>query len=370
MTLNKPSSDGTPVRLHDQDADEREFEAFARAHDRLDIEAAAWAARRRDGLDPAGEAALQRWLGTGPRHRAAFEDMTAMLDRVGRLPCDAATLCPPQRPASARVPHRPEGEMGRRRRPGLPQFFPRAAVAALAFVVCASGLGWKWSLTRPTFEHAYATERGQQLSLHLPDAVTLDGPGSLLQLDTLSQADVRLYRDRREVRLQQGQAMFAVQSDPQRPFQVRVGPLQITVIGTRFSARHTASGLNPGRTVIVVEEGRVSVSRGDRRIELGAGQMLVADGEGHLAPVAAPPDAVAPWRNGRLSFDQTPLAEALAEFERYDVTGVIVRDPAVAKLPVGGSYKVEHFERFVKTLPKVLPVDIVQRDSAMEIVAR
>jgi len=370
MPLNNPSSDGTSTRLHDQDADEREFEAFARAHERLDIEAAEWAARRRDGLDPAGEAALQRWLRTGPRHRAAFEDMTAMLDRIGRLPRDAATLCPPQRSASAPGPHRADEEVGRRRWPGLPQSFPRAAVAALAFVVCAGGRGWEWSQTRPTFEHAYATERGQQLSLHLPDAVTLDGLGSLLELDTLSQADVSLYRDRREVRLQQGQAMFAVRSDPQRPFHVWVGPLQITVIGTRFSARHTASGLNPGRTVVVVEEGRVSVSRGDRQIELGAGQMLVTDDEGHLAPATAPPDAVAPWRNGRLSFDQTPLAEALAEFERYGHTGAVVRDPDVARLLVGGSFKVQHFERFVKTLPRVLPVDIVQRDDVMEIVAR
>lgn len=61
--------------------------------------------------------------------------------------------------------------------------------------------------------------------------------------DTAIRLKARLFRDRREVRLNDGQAMFSVNSDTERPIHVRAGLLPITVLRTRFSVRHTASGL-------------------------------------------------------------------------------------------------------------------------------
>ena len=36
-----------------------------------------------------------------------------------------------------------------------------------------------------------------------------------------------------------------------------------------------------------------------------------------------------------------PLAQALAEFERYGDTGLVVRDPAIAALKVHGSFELQ-----------------------------
>ena len=106
-------------------------------------------------------------------------------------------------------------------------------------------------------------------------------------------------------------------------------------------------------------------------IELTAGQMVIADDTGHLGAVSvAPSGRIAPWRDGRISFDQTPLAQAIAEFERYGRTGLVVRDPAVAALPVGGSYSLRQWQRFAETLPQVLPVRLVRRGEVTEVVAR
>lgn len=69
-----------------EDLDAREFEAFARGQDALDIEAATWASRSRNGLDGAGEAGLRTWLAADPRHAAAFDDLQAMLGTVRQLP--------------------------------------------------------------------------------------------------------------------------------------------------------------------------------------------------------------------------------------------------------------------------------------------
>ena len=58
-------------------------------------------------------------------------------------------------------------------------------------------------------------------------------------------------------------------------------------------------------------------------VELTAGQTVTGDAQGHLGPVSTlTTGAIAPWRDERISFDQTPLSQAIAEFERY---GKLVR---------------------------------------------
>lgn len=382
MPNNPPPSDRWPDTGHDADSDERAFEAFAGAQDPLDIEAATWVARKRNGLDARGEAELQAWLDADPRHAGAFEDMDATFGEVSRLPDeDAASLrvvVPEPVGRSARTAAGPRaGAGGRRGWPGPGLFFPRAAAVAIALLVIGGGwLGWR---QMPTFQQVYTTAQGQQLTVSLPD----DGDaGSTLQLDTVTRAEVRLYRDRREVHLADGQAMLVVHPDAQRPLHVRAGPLRITVVGTRFSVRHTRTGLEAGQTVVSVEEGRVRVARVDGWevpgidadapvLELTAGESVAADEHGRIGPVTrVPPAAIAPWRDGRLSFDQTPLAQAIAEFERYGYTGLVVRDPVVAAMPVGGSYSLRQFRHFVAALPQVLPVRLIRRGEVTEVAAR
>lgn len=372
--MNPRAPTPPPAAAHDAEA--REFEDFARGQDPLDVAAATWALRRRNGLDAAGEAELADWLQADPRHAEALDDMARGLDDLQHLPDDEIaslkaaltdaplpeTLCPARAPASPM-----------RWWQGLQlNWLPQAALAATVCVLCGSvWLGWQHWQEQPVFAQAYATARGQQLNVALPDAPL---QGSSLQLDTASRAEVSLYRDRREVRLSEGQAMFVVHPDASRPFHVWAGGLQITVVGTRFSVRHSAQGQDAGQTVVEVEEGRVRVAPalpGQAAVELVAGQRVAADGHGGLGAVASKsPGAVAPWRSGRVSFDQTPLAQAIAEFERYGSTGLVVRDPAVAVLPVGGSYSLKQHRQFAEALPHLLPVRLVRRGELTEVVAR
>ncbi len=395
MPMNSFSPEYPP--MHETDADEREFEIFAQAQDPLDIKAATWVVRKQNGLTPESEAELQTWLDADPRHAAAFEDMDATFGDVQQLPDgDVASLkaslpertqgvttsLQPAVPPPARRPAAPRPNQWL----GLGQLLPHAAAAVIVCaVVCSGWMGWDRWRQLPTFDQTYATERGQQLTVRLPDATAAPGQqGSTLQLDTATQVNALLYRDRREIHLKDGQALLAVHSDAQRPFHVWAGPLRITVLGTRFSVRHTASGLDAGQTVVSVEEGRVRVARlaseregvapdaslNDYPFDLTAGQRVVADDSGHIGPVATVSlTAIASWRNGRISFDQTPLAQAVAEFERYGRTGLVVRDPAVAALPVGGSYSLRQFQHFVETLPQVLPVRLVRRGEVTEVMA-
>ncbi|XAH25130.1 FecR domain-containing protein [Xylophilus sp. GW821-FHT01B05] len=362
--MNQPAS-SDPRQVQD-DLDEREYAEFAQGQDPLDIEAATWVARQRNGLDAAAEDELRAWLAQSPSHQAAYEDLDGTFGRLRDMPAAErrslkALAAPPTQPCTPR----PVSPGRRAWMLDISRFLPQAAAASVAFTVAGSGWwGWDYWRRQPTFEKNYATARGQQLQAELPD-------GSHLLLDTSTQAEVRLFRDRREVRLPEGQAFFTVQADPSRPFHVLAGALRITVVGTRFSVRHTRSGMGEGETQVVVEQGRVRVARvqGEGSVELTAGQAVAADSSGQLRPVASvPPGSAAPWRDGRVSFDNIPLAQALAEFERYGSTGVLVRDPAVAALRVGGSYSLKNFRSFVQALPQQLPVRLAQRGNVTEVV--
>lgn len=365
-----------------EEADLREFEAFAATQDPVALEAATWATRRHGGLDAAGEGALRAWLAADPAHGAALEAMESSFARVRHLPPEAvqdwrqraAAMAPPRAAASvsaATLPRRPLSPARRAWLSGTARFLPQAAVAAVTVAVTGGAwIGWRRWQAAPTFSEAYATARGERRDLALPD-------GSLLQLDTDTRIVVRLFHDRREVRLEEGQAMFSVRADASRPFEVLAGRARVTVVGTRFSVRHTRSGLEAGKTVVAVEEGRVRVARDDGADAgtllpaalLTPGQALAVDGNGRFGPLARlAPAAIAPWRQGRVSFDDTPLAEALAEFERYGPTGLRVGDAQVAALRLGGSFDLREAGSFARLLPRLLPVRLQEHDGVTEIV--
>jgi transmembrane sensor len=382
---------------HD-DADAREFDDYAHTQNLGQVEAALWATRRTEGLDAAAEAEFEEWLRADSEHATAYEEMEKSFDPVRELPDDRIHSLKEglRQPAPAGAPSRgrpsstvqlesfgprPVTRATQLASPGrrawladIGRVFPSAATAMAGVALVGGGwMGWHHWHSQPTLEKSYATARGQRLDVRLPD-------GSILQLDAATQADVRLYRARREVRLLEGQALFVVHADPQQPFDVLAGAVRVTVVGTRFSVRHTRAGVDAGKTVVAVESGRVRVSRmgssgevetdnGAGRVELSDGQAVSADEMGRMqSVVSVPPDSVAGWRNGRISFNDTPLAEALAELERYGDTGLVVRDPAVGALRLGGSFDVRQTGAFAQALPALLPVRLERRNGVVEIV--
>lgn len=398
---NRPAAkpDTPPASYPQEEADARDFAEFIAGQDPLDTAAAGWVVRRQDGLTPEEEAELQEWLAADPAHARALAQVEDVWGRMDELPDEgvvalkaelpshkAGTALPPSVAIPTPVPVAPEPQHHPRpsssiqpaspgRRSwliGLGRFVPQITAAAVAFSVVSVGwYGWSTWQHQPTFQQSFATARGEQKKVNLPD-------GSTLWLDTTTQAEVVLYRQRREVRLTDGQALFAVQSNPDQPFDVLTGGTRITVVGTRFSVRRTRSGLGAeGSVSVVVEEGRVRVASrsaahkmdSSSSVELSAGQSIIADAAGALGPVNRDDAPAATWREGRVSFSGTPLMQALAEFERYGDTGLVIRDPAVAALKVNGSFDLRQIGAFARALPRVLPVQLSTRDGQTEIIA-
>lgn len=375
---------------------------FLAGQDPVEVAAAHWLVRRQEGLNAQEQAEYQHWLQQDEKHAQAIAELEEVWGDMDALPDDDVQALqsglpqreerqprglppepqnlptPDQRPVTADI-----GRPSSRTPPPrirwletLVLFIPRLAVLLFMVTMLGAGwLGWESWQRKPTFVQAFQTERGQQRTIDLPD-------GSRLWLDAASRAEVALYRQRREVVLPQGQALFSVQASTAQPFHVLAGPLRITVVGTQFSVRNdlvtAADGSTTGSVSVVVEQGRVHVARLDEKAEiatwpmkLDAGHAITTDAQGQITRQSTTATDAAPWRQGRVVFDGATLAQALAEFERYGNTHLVIRDPQVAVLRIHGSYSLHGLPSFASALPQVLPVRLIRgADGKTEIVMR
>lgn len=357
----------------DEAAEARALQAFLGDQDPVDVQAAQWHTRQEQGLSDGEQAELLQWLQTSTRHAEAFGRIETGVARLRALPANEVAQWrasqQASQPASAAGPKpAPAKPAPARPRPWFQLLLPSPrALSLCTALLMALALGWQqW--TQPVYSAHYVAERGQRQSWQLPD-------GSTLELDADTDAQVRLYRNRREVQLAHGQAMFSVAPDASKPFEVQAGPARVTVVGTRFSVRYRSDGMDAGWARVEVQEGLVRVAAAQApqtAVLLAAGQTTQMADDGLLGPIGSiAPDSVGLWRKGLLRFDHTPLAQALQEMERYGPTGLVLRDPAVAALPIGGSYATARPAEFANMLTLVLPVRLVPgADGRAEIIAR
>ena len=306
--------------------------------------AADWLARR-DGEDwnAQDEAALQAWLAECTAHRVAFLRLQAAWAETARLRALAAGQ-PVGTVATLAFAPRP--------RPRRPSRW-RAGMAAACVLALAGGLGWTgWQLGgRSQASHASAV--GEVLEVALAD-------GSRATLSSDSRLEVRMDRGERHVSVVRGEAFFEVAHEAGRPFVVEAGGYRAVAVGTRYAVRRDADTLR-----VVVTEGRVRLEStpvadgGTRPVTLlPAGSVATAGGNGVLVR-SLPLDQArrfTDWREGFLAFDDVPLAQAAAEFNRYNTRRLELADPALAELRIGGNFRWANLDGFVGLLEQGFPV--------------
>jgi transmembrane sensor len=290
------------------------------------VEAATWIARLRDEQGgPHVEAELQEWLAESAEHQRAFERMTQVWEQAGNIRMRA------QSDVSVALRGRSRFSL-----------WAGAAAAALVLVVIAS-LYWR--------DNTFTTAVGQQRVRELRD-------GTRVVLNTDTRIEVNYDEQARRVRLVHGEARFDVSKRPTWPFLVSVGDQEIRALGTSFIVRHD----NDQDLSVTLVDGRISVApiagSGETPPHtpqvLVPGQRLVISQ--HRAPAVDRPELsrVTAWERGRVEFDATPLEDATTEMNRYTTSRVIVLDPEVAQLRIGGVFRAGDSEEFVKIVTSAL----------------
>jgi transmembrane sensor len=298
--------------------------------DRIELEASEWIARlNADDVSPDDRARFEAWRRTHSLHGRVYDE-----------------LCGTWRAFSAAGPLVRAVSFGQsmneatKVRASTHRRWWLSAAATLAI----AGAGLTWFLGNRGPVAMFETVIGEHASVSLPD-------GSTLELNSNSLARVNYSEHARIIRLVRGEAYFKVVHDAARPFWVISGGSWVRDLGTAFNV-----DLRDDRVRVTVTEGTVKVGAAeasgnrvpsDEGLALGPVSVVTAGEEvdllGASAAVrtlrAADITRTEAWRSGAVYFEKEPLSDVVEELGRYTTLRLIVDDPKLRALPVGGTFQ-------------------------------
>lgn len=316
----------------------------ASSEDAIAQQAATWLARRDRGLSPTEQDAYMQWLAADPRHVAEVRRLAAAFARMTQLY--------EWQPGQSTEPN-PDLFRGRRH---PRRWLAGLGLAAALAVLLGGALAWRqFHLPPPASTGSYLRVNEHQA---LPDGslVVLKDGSRLIPAFTASERRVALI----------GEGHFTVAKDPQRPFLVQAGGVTVRAVGTAFNVR-----VEPETVEVLVTEGRVQVQPPAKAgVPESAALPAPLVSAQHRAIVARQADA-APrleevsraqiedtlsWRAPRLQFFETPLAVAVAEFNLRNRTQLIIADGSLKRERIGGSFRVDNLDGFLRALEVTIDV--------------
>lgn len=339
-----------------------------------EAQAAQWLIRLEADSSPHTVGLWLQWLNEDARRRAVFvrmENSWRQTDALKSLqPIDGELnleildtfpgLRSPQPPVTG-MSHRPWWQRLRRTRPtdarrGMYRSLTVALVAAAVASVATLG---GWLIVMAPDRATHRTERGGFERVVLPD-------GSSALLNTNTEMRLRFSRERREIVLTHGEALFTVARDERRPFEVRVGDSTIRALGTSFDVRLLEPPRIEAQIEILVAQGTVAIDRApgattsaETRSLLFAGDEALIDTRGASQTRHVGESDIGrrlAWTRGQIWLSQTTLAEAIAEFNRYNSREMVLGEPRLATLRVGGSFTTTDPTAFLAALERIFGI--------------
>ncbi len=291
-------------------------------------QALAWFARLQDSkASQRDRAEFADWLAASPAHQVAYDKVT----QLWQSPALNVALS-----QYAAIP------LPQRQQKLCPQCWAAAACIVLTsgWLLLGSGLIERWQADA-------VTATGEQRRIVLSD-------GSAVTLNTDTALAFNTIGERRGVKILSGEAYFEVQPDKLRPFIVETEQGTVRVVGTRFSVK------TGDATQVDVESGIVACAgqQGDSR-QLTAGQHTSIAGRGVAAVTGIDAGRAFAWLNGRLIFQDQPLAEVIAELDRYYPGAIVISDAKLGQTRVTGNYKLEDSAAIIRALADIAGARII-----------
>lgn len=333
------------------------------------------------------EARFAAWLRQSPVHVREYLRAEAVYEAVGEvdaerridvealLAADAGNVVAMEQPAadggeagrskSARHPVPDSGGRAPVSRVNEPlqakqATWRRAGLAVAALVVGVVGASLYLQNVRGD---VYTTARGEQRRVVLED-------GSVVDMNTDTALSVRMADDGRHVELVKGEALFTVAKDPGRPFLVDGDIASVRALGTQFNVYRQVD-----QVLVTVLEGRVAVEGETPRrgldgdvevamidkpiVELAAGDQAAVARQAPIRKAPANTEKTIAWRERRLIFENQPLSEVVAEFNRYNRRQLVIQDMNLANERVSAVFDADQPEALVRFLTRNSPVQAI-----------
>lgn len=320
-------------------------------------QACAWIARlRADTVSAADHQAFALWLAANPAHSAAMDAMLELWGDLGVLQHydDSANTAGNYGTGATQAAEiRPHSS----RRRWL------ATGAALAASLClAVLLQPQLGLDREPLR--YQTGLGEQLSAVLED-------GSSIRLNTNSSLEITFSDSYRQLVLHRGEAYFEVAHQPQRPFVVSAGNLEVQALGTAFNVY-----LQGETGTVTVTEGVVRVTErnapGSRpaQTELLYKDQQLAEGRSGLRSIQQVDTGhQLAWRDGRLVAEEMPLLVLVEQLSRYHPNRIFIAEPRLADRTVSGVFMIEDLDSILLALEHTAQVrSVTLEDGSVQLI--
>ena len=291
-----------------------------------------WFAQREEmARQPALRQRFEQWRMANPEHRAAYQTLEnlwqshAFEQALRSLDVDLdLPVAPPHKPRKAWA----------------------FATAAMLLLILTSA----WLSDLPMHLRA-----DQMTAVAEVRHLTL-GDGSQIVLGSNSAISTDINADHRRIRLLRGEFFIEASHDPSRPLEIDAADARVTVVGTQFSV-----ALQGENVTVAVREGKVRFTdKAGEQSLLQAGNWQQFE-NGHLQDLNSDgAERQMAWVQGRLSFQDQPLAQVLNTLGRYYPQPILLFNEAAAKHRVSGNYQLNNPVAIVEALNKVTSTQLTR----------
>ncbi|WFE76957.1 FecR domain-containing protein [Roseinatronobacter sp. S2] len=287
-------------------------------------EALEWLVRLRDEqCEDATRSAFNRWLQSGPEHRAAWAEAEALWESFDPVRHEMVAL--------------------RQRDKAINR---RHALRLLAGVAVTGAAGWH--VTRPEFRADKRTAAGETRNITLAD-------GSRVNLGGRSAFALDFSPDYRRLSLLRGEAYFSIAPDAHRPFSVAAMGAEIDAGGAGFNLRIWSD-----RAQLAVATHTVAIRQASGMpVRVNAGWQASFDHRQVFAKTEVDETEIGAWRRGQLIFRSVPLQDVVDELARYRGGRIAVLGKATARIPITAVFEADHPDDALRTIADSLGLTLI-----------
>jgi len=290
-------------------------------------EAYEWIARFMGGeMAPSDIGTLKAWYGQSDAHRAAYAEARRVWHGLGPIASESMG-----RPNHAGLDS--ATRTSRLPLPGRRAFLGGTLAASAAYLMVRPPLDLWPSYTELMAD--FRTGIGERRQVALADGVALD-------LNTRTSITVRSRTpEATQIELLSGETVISTGATP-APLVVIAGTGRIVATEAEFDLR-----CDGNRVAISCLKGHLTVQRDGLTTPLSADQQVSYGLEGIGTVAATNPETVTAWQRGLLIFDALPVAEVVAEVNRYRKGHIVLMNDDIGRRLLNARLRIAEVDKII-----------------------
>lgn len=197
-----------------------------------------------------------------------------------------------------------------------------------------------------------------EMELVATDSVLKDtlSDGTIVTLNKNSSIHVEtsFLKGKRVVKMGAGEVFFDVARDESKPFEVHVGEIKVTVLGTSFNVKK-----KDDQVEVTVSTGQVAVYRKDQRADLVATERVTVNPQTNGFEKTRVKDQLYEYYvNNRLVIRDTPLMAVVSKLEEEHGVTITIQDPMLRDLPLTATLGNDPLDKILAVIAETLDFEV------------